>query len=154
CTMHVNVRRDPRSIDRRLHRRARSSGYRWSSAGRRHAMNRQPLIVLVLIGATALVAGCAAEGQATGRARADAPGVLPAAPTLVALDTSVWVVRDADRAVYYVQEHYWCYRDGDWYRSRSFDGGWKVVDSNVVPETIVTRNHEMYIHYHGEAMAR
>jgi hypothetical protein len=119
-------------------------------------MTSQPRIgVLVFVGATAILTACAGEARVTGSARAEAaPVVIAGTPTLVAIDSTVWVVRDAERAVYYVDEYYWVHRDDTWYRSRSYDGGWTAVEANVVPLTIVTRNHELYVRYHGEPKAR
>lgn len=113
---------------------------------------------LVMVGASALVSGCAAHAQANanvgGTAEAEAPVVFVGAPTLVAVDSGVWVVRDAERPVYYVDDTYWVYRDGTWYRSRSYEGGWVIIEASAVPATIATRNHATYVHYKGEATAQ
>ena len=105
--------------------------------------------------------GCVAHAQATGYAEADAP-VTPETdapvtftetPTLVTVDPDVWVVRDSDVPVYYVDNYYWVYRANVWHRSRSYDGGWARVEASVVPRTIVSRNHGAYVHYRGGANA-
>ena len=91
----------------------------------------------ILIGAaSALNAGCVAHAQAGGYAEADTPVVFSEAPTLVSVDSNVWVVRDYDYAVFYFDSYYWVARDGKWHRSRSYDGGWAVVEESVVPKVI------------------
>jgi hypothetical protein len=109
---------------------------------------------LVLIGATTAISGCVAHAQAGGYAEAEAPVVFVEPPTLVAVDADVWVVRDYDYSVYYVGDYYWVYRNDHWYRSRSYDSGWVVVEVAVVPTVIVQRDHHMYVHYKGDANAK
>ncbi len=118
-------------------------------------MKSNTIGVLALIGVTAVLsAGCAAHAQASGMAEAEAPVVFVGTPTLVVTDSNLWVVRDADRATYYVDEYYWVNRDGTWYRSRSYDGGWVVIEASAVPAAIATRNHDTDAHYHGDATAQ
>jgi hypothetical protein len=117
-------------------------------------MKSQLFGVIALVGATAgLGVGCAAQAQVSGSAEADAPVVFVGAPSLVEVDSNVWVVRDSDQPTYYVDDYYWVYREGVWYRSRAYDGGWIVVEVSIVPASIVTRRHAMYVHYHGDATA-
>jgi hypothetical protein len=118
-------------------------------------MKTQLVRVLALVGAAAgFNAGCAAEAQVSGSAQAEAPVVFVGTPTLVAIDSEVWVVRDADYATYYVDDYYWVYRDGRWYRSHDYGGGWVLIEVSVVPVVIVSRNHTTYVHFHGDATAR
>jgi hypothetical protein len=119
-------------------------------------MNCQRVLgALAVIGFTsAVTVGCEAHAEATGTAEAQAPVAFVEAPTLVAVDSGVWVVRDSDRPVYFVEDSYWVYREGVWYRSRSYDSGWIVVEARIVPTVIVSRNHAQYVHYHGEATAQ
>jgi hypothetical protein len=110
---------------------------------------------VALLGVTAAInVGCVAHAQASGYAEADAPVVFVEPPTLVSVDADVWVVRDYDYSVYYVGDYYWVYRNNAWYRARSYDSGWVVVDAAVVPAVIVHRDHHAYVHYRGEATAR
>ena len=117
---------------------------------------KTPLIgILALIGCTtAFSAGCAAHAHASGMAEAEAPVVFMEAPTLVATDANVWVVRNADHATYYVEDCYWVYRDGTWYKSRSYEHGWAVIEKSDVPAAIVSRDHGMYVHFEGAANAQ
>jgi hypothetical protein len=111
--------------------------------------------MLALVGATAaLSVGCAAQAQVSGTAEVDAPVAFVGTPTLVAIDSNVWVVRDSDEPTYYVDDYYWVYRDGVWYRSPGYDGGWVRIEGSVVPPTIVSRKHAMYVHYRGDATAQ
>ena len=109
---------------------------------------------LALIGATAaLSSGCVATARVGGQAEVAAPVVFVDPPTLVSVEAGVWVVRDYEHAVYYVDDSYWVYRSDKWYRSRSYDGGWVIVEVNVVPAVIVHRDHKVYVRYHGAATA-
>jgi hypothetical protein len=117
-------------------------------------MRSMLLIGTLALGAAALNAGCVAHAQTTGYAEADAPVTFSEEPTLVAVEPNIWVVRDSDYAVYYVDDYYWVYRGDAWHRSRSYDGGWARVEVNVVPRVIVTRDHNAFVHYHGAANAQ
>lgn len=116
--------------------------------------NRQLIGILALGTTTALGAGCVAHAQAGGYGDADAPVVFTEEPTLVVVEPDVWVVRDYDDSVYYVDGNYWVYRHDSWYRSRSYDRGWVTVEATAVPRTISTRDHRAYVHYHGAANAQ
>jgi hypothetical protein len=125
------------------------------SLEREEDMKTQLVRVLALVGVAAgFNAGCAAQAQVSGSAEAEAPVVFVGTPTLVAVDSGVWVVSDADYATYYVDDYYWVYRDGRWYRSRDYGGGWVLIEVSVVPVTIVSRNPTLYVHFHGDATAR
>jgi hypothetical protein len=123
---------------------------------RRLDMRSQDLVrVVALLGATLLgSAGCVAHAQGAASAEADAPVVFTSEPTLVEVDSGVWVVRDYDQPVYFVNDDYWVIRDGVWYRSHTYDGGWARVEVNVVPVLIVHRDHRLYVRYHGAATAQ
>ncbi|HEY5376195.1 MAG TPA: hypothetical protein VIK01_21085, partial [Polyangiaceae bacterium] len=67
---------------------------------------RSKLVVGALaLGAAGLIAGCFA--QAGAYAEVDAPLVFSEEPTLVVVGPDVWVVRDYDYSVYYVDDYYW-----------------------------------------------
>ena len=110
---------------------------------------------LALVGATALSnVGCVAHAHAGAYVEAEAPVVFVEPPTLIEIDSGVWVVRDYDYPVYYVGDAYWVYRDDVWYRSNTYDGGWARIDVNIVPSVVVHRDHSAYVHYRGAATAR
>jgi hypothetical protein len=111
---------------------------------------QQMLGVLVVVGA---VCGFGCHFQASARGEAESPVTYASTPTLVAAGSGVWVVRGSARAVYYTNDSYWCYREGTWYRSASWEGGWVVVQASVVPSVVVTRDHSKYVNYTGEANA-
>jgi hypothetical protein len=100
----------------------------------------------------ALDTGCVARAQMGASADAQ-PVVFTERPTLVLIVPGVWVVRDYDYAVYYVDGSYWAFKDDAWYRSPAYDHGWVVAEVNLVPGTIVHRDHHAYIHFHGDAKA-
>jgi hypothetical protein len=118
-------------------------------------MRREQLIcTIALIGATAaLSVGCVAHAQAGGHVEAE-PVVFVEPPTLVSVDADVWVVRNYDYPVYYVSGFYWVFKDGAWYKTRSYDHGWVTVEASVVPSIIVHRNHTMYVRFQGDANAQ
>jgi hypothetical protein len=113
-------------------------------------MRSKLLIGTLALGAAALVSGCVAHAYG----EADAPVAFSAEPTLVVVEPDVWVVRDYDYAVYYVDGYYWVYRGDVWYRSPTYERGWTTVEVNVVPRVIVSRDHHAYVHYHGAADAQ
>src|SRR5262249_27559750 len=123
---------------------------------RRRMRNLRLVGAFTLVAATSFAAvGCAAHAQATGFADAEAPVVFTEPPTLVEVDgENLWVVRDCDQAVYYVDGYYWVYRNDGWHRSSSYERGWAVVEVNLVPVVIVHREHFKYVHYHGGATAK
>jgi hypothetical protein len=108
---------------------------------------------IVLVGASsALNLGCAVHARAVGQVQA-APVVFTEQPVLVTVEPGLLVVRDSDYPVYFVDDTYWVYRDDVWYRSPSYDGGWIVAETSVVPTTIAHRDHRMFVHFHGAATA-
>ena len=111
------------------------------------------LIGTLAVGAVALGVGCVAHAQASGYSEADAPVVFAEEPTLVAVEPDVWVVRDYDYAVYYVDDYYG-FIAVSLARSRTYEGGWTTVEVNVIPTSIVRRDHHAYVHYHGVANAQ
>ena len=117
--------------------------------------NLRVLSAIAIVGAASFAgAGCVvrARASASGEAVA-APVTYTSRPTLVAVGSGVWVVRGSAQATYYVDGSYWVYRDAVWYRSSSYAGGWVVVQVNVVPTVIVSRKHETYVYYQGDAKA-
>jgi len=110
----------------------------------------------LIVGAAALLTtgtGCFGHAEAGAYSEVDAPVVFDEEPTLVVVEPNVWVVRDYDYAVYYVDGYYWVYRDEGWRRSRAYDRGWMTVDVTFVPRIIVSRDHHAYVHYHGPSNA-
>jgi hypothetical protein len=115
-------------------------------------MRNNLVLGALALSAAALIAGC--FGHAGARAEVDAPLVFVEEPTLVVVEPNVWVVRDYDYAVYYVDDYYWVYRDDVWHRSRMYDRGWARVEVNIVPTVIVRRDHRTYVHYRGSPSAQ
>lgn len=119
-------------------------------------MRNKLLLGSLTLGAAALLTtgtGCFGHAEAGAYTEADAPVVYEEEPTLVVVEPNVWVVRDYDYAVYYVDGYYWVYRDDGWRRSRAYDRGWMTVEVNIVPRIIVSRDHHAYVHYHGPSNA-
>ena len=115
--------------------------------------HKQLVFALATIAAAAaLDSGCVARAQMGASADAQ-PVVFTERPTLVLVESGVWVVRDYDYAVYYVDGSYWVFRDDVWYRSPTYDHGWVVAEVSLVPGVIVHRDHRAYVHFHGVAKA-
>lgn len=76
-------------------------------------------------------------------------------PQIVAVDDGVWVLRDSDTPIYYVDDYYYryTYSENRWYRSTSHAGGWIEIDAAAVPGTIAARDHQRYVRYRGDANA-
>lgn len=118
------------------------------------SMMIRPTFALLAVAATTVVASaCAPEARLSYAEVQKAPLFVGGDSTLVAIDTGVWVVRDADHAVYFVDGAYWTIDAKKWFRSPRYDGGWEGVDDAVVPRSIADRNHAYYTQYHGEATA-
>jgi len=109
--------------------------------------NKSALGSVALTAAVLIIGGC--FGHAGASAEVDAPVVFAAESTLVVVEPGIWVVRDYDYSVYYVDDYYWVYRDDVWYRSRTYDRGWARAEVSLVPRSIVSRDHRAYVHYHG-----
>jgi hypothetical protein len=119
--------------------------------------SEQLISAVALIGATVIFnVGCVAHarGSASAHAEVAAPVVFVEPPTLVQVDSDVWVVRDHDQAVYYVDGYYWVHRDGVWHRSTTYEGGWATVTVSAVPTVIARRDHRAYVRFRGTASAR
>jgi len=128
----------------------------WHELSRRRTMRNKLLLGSLTLGAAALLTtgtGCFGRAGAGAYTEVDAPVVFAEEPTLVAVEPNVWVVRDYDDAVYYVDGYYWLYRDDGWRRSQAYDRGWMTVEVSFVPRIIVSRNHHAYVHYHGASNA-
>ena len=116
--------------------------------------NFRVLSLIAVIGATSFAgAGCMMHAHGSANGEAGAPVTYTSRPTLVAVGSGVWVVRASARTTYYVNDSYWVFRDGLWYSSRSYAGGWVVVQVGVVPTVIVNGNHDVYVNFQGDATA-
>lgn len=71
------------------------------------------------------------------------------APDLVYVGDGVYVVRDCDTAVYYVDGSYYTYDDGVWYSSSYWASPWAVATIGFVPVHLHHMHHHHYVHYHG-----
>jgi len=116
--------------------------------------SRQLLWTLALVSSTAFATGCVAHAQAGAIGDANAPVTFTSPPTLVEIESDVWVVQSHDHAVYYVSGFYWVNADGTWWRAQSYDEGWSRTDKSTVPSSIASRDHQAYVNYRGAATAR
>lgn len=97
-------------------------------------------LALILV-ATASLAGCA--GTVTSSGTVVAAGMYD--PELVEVSPGVQVVADYDEPVFYNDRVYWRYYDGGWYRSDSYNRGWRA---NQTPPPAITRIERPYTYRH------
>lgn len=116
-------------------------------------VSRSLFMVVALVGG--LSTGCHARvyGHAHVRYVEPAPVVFVDAPDLVFVEPGIYVVRDCDHAVYYIDGYYYSYRGGSWYHASHWNDPWVSVNINVVPSVVVHRDHRTYVRYHGHAGA-
>lgn len=96
------------------------------------------LVGIVVMGFGALSVGCNAATKPN--VTPESAATYEAPPTLVAVEPGVWVVSRQPTAIYYVEDSYWTSRGTDWYRSDSWNDGWELVDTDLVPDAIFNRN--------------
>ena len=76
-----------------------------------------------------------------------------AEPPLVDVSPGVRVVRDCDEEVFFHGGYYWHPgRDGVWYRTRNYRGGWVMAPRHEVPGALVRLPRGQYRHFHGGPM--
>jgi hypothetical protein len=103
--------------------------------------------LLLSIAAAALPAVAQVQVQIT------LPSVtFPAPPALVVVEPGVRVVPDLDDEVFFVDGVYWHKKDGQWFRTKDFRGGWAGVDAPLVPALLVKQQPGKFRRYrHGAA---
>lgn len=72
------------------------------------------------------------------------------APRLVEVSPGVRVVPDLDQEVFFDNGYYWTRREGGWWRTRDYRGGWGVVDRRYVPQYIYRVPEGRYRHWRHE----
>jgi hypothetical protein len=107
-------------------------------------MHRTLIITIITIIAAASTA-CYSEARVRASYSVAAP-----APDLVYVSPGVYVIADYDYPVFYADHVYWRYDGGVWYRSRSYNGGWRVSRSVPVAVRRIDRP-AAYVHYRGRA---
>ncbi len=90
--------------------------------------------------------GCVVRGQVRTSAYVSTP-------ELVMVQPGVYVMADYDQPVFYTDGYYWLYRDGFWFRSGVYSGGWVRVRNVPVAVHRIHRPHA-YVHYHARGNAR
>ena len=112
-------------------------------------------LVAMMIAAT-LASGCVAHAHGYAGARAE-PAVVyyeEEPPTLVEIEPTVWVVQRYRTPIYYVDDSYWCYDAGVWYRASVWGEAWVRVNVDVVPRIVFYQDHRRYVNYDGPPGAR
>lgn len=70
------------------------------------------------------------------------------APPLVYAAPGVQVVEGYDEEVFFTGGWYWCRRDGVWFRTHDYHGGWVVAPRRYVPARIYRMPPGQYRNYH------
>ncbi len=113
-------------------------------------LSRHVAVVGLLL---ALTAGACATRTVYVRERVAAP---KSTPTMVEVNSGVWVVEDYPQPVFYSDSYYWRYTDGVWYRSATLWDAPVRVRVGYVPMR-VRRVHQpaAYVYYRApKAVAR
>jgi hypothetical protein len=91
----------------------------------------------------ASLAGCMGTGDVE-----YAGEVRVTSPELIEISPGVMVIADADEPLFYSRGHYWLHRDGYWFRSADYRGGFARVQYTYVPDEIrVIDRPQAYVHY-------
>ncbi|HVV87640.1 MAG TPA: hypothetical protein VHE35_31580 [Kofleriaceae bacterium] len=107
--------------------------------------------MFALLVTAALAGGCMVHGHAGVAYTSD--GYASGNGDLVYVSPGVYAVADYDQPVFYSDDAYWLYRDGDWYRSGYYTGGW--VHVRTPPSAVLSINRPTaYVHYHGAGRPR
>jgi hypothetical protein len=105
------------------------------------------LVAMSLVGCFATVGP---DGQVVGGGQASFTLALPTVlPPLIVVHPGVSVVSNMDDEVFYSDGYYWARQDRYWYRSRSHQRGWVVVEDRYVPAPIVRYPPGQYRQYRG-----
>lgn len=95
--------------------------------------------------------GVAAPAVAQVRVEIQLPSIVfPAPPQLVVVQPGVQVVQDYDEEVFFVDDYYWNHRGPNWYRTKTHNGGWALVEPTLVPRAIVGLPPGKYRKWHAE----
>ncbi len=108
---------------------------------------------LVLAG---LLAASAAQAQVNVQIQIPLPTItFQAPPPLVVIQPGVQVVENSDEEVFFTDGYYWSRRDTRWFRTRTHDGRWEVVETRYVPRTIAVIPAGQYSRWkHEEKLER
>jgi hypothetical protein len=107
----------------------------------------KPMTLSLLISSAAL-----AQAQVQLQVNIPLPTItFQAPPPMVVVQPGVQVVQDYDDEVFFVDNFYWHRRDGHWFRTRTHNGGWVMVEERVVPRSIYVVPEGRYRRYHGAA---
>lgn len=103
--------------------------------------------LLAILFASTLAGACTVHGRATTGGYASTSG------ELVYVGPGVYAVADYDEPVFYSDNSYWLYRDGGWYSSGYYTGGWQRA-RNVPRAVLRIERPRAYVHYRGDGQAR
>jgi hypothetical protein len=89
----------------------------------------------------ALASACTGSGYVA----YDSPGYASADVRYVEVQPGVYAIADYSEPVFYVDNFYWRWYGGRWYRSTYYTGGWAYANPPTVIATI--REPHRYAHY-------
>jgi len=74
----------------------------------------------------------------------------PAPPPLVVVQPGIQVVPEYDEEIFFVDGFYWVCRDGVWYRTADWHGGWRQVRRGWVPTGLTRIPRGRYRYYYRD----
>jgi hypothetical protein len=116
-------------------------------------MSKRTLIMSSMLCVGIGLAACSGGGGAVYGGSVSAGVSYGVEPPLVEVEPDVWVVENYDEPVFYVDNSYWMWRGGHWYRSSYYDRGWVVVYEVPYRVRSIDRPHA-YVRYHARDGAR
>lgn len=109
------------------------------------------LVKATVIASTLLLSG-AAFAQVSAQVTVAVPPpptvTFEVAPPLVYVSPGVQVVEGYDEEVFFTGGWYWCRRDGVWFRTHDYHGGWVMAPRRYVPARIYRMPPGHYRNYH------
>lgn len=76
-------------------------------------------------------------------------------PSLALVSDGVYVIQDSTVPMFYSDNFYWRFWNGNWYRSTYYGGGWAYVGARAVPYRMRgIRNPNRYVRYRAPAGSR
>jgi hypothetical protein len=100
-----------------------------------------------ILGVVLLLATMPVPGQAQIGAQVSIDLAFPEPPPLVVVSPGVQVVPEYEEEVFFTNNWYWVRRDGAWFRTRDYRGGWVPVRPRYVPVFLNRAPPGHYSHY-------
>jgi hypothetical protein len=103
-----------------------------------------------VLGLAALLIAVPTAGSAQVQTHVSIGIGFPEPPPLVVVSPGIQVVPEYEEEVFFVNSWYWVRRDGSWYRTRDWHGGWAPVRRGWVPANLMRVPPGRYRHYYRD----